>query len=1006
MNPNPPATLARRTLATMLAAVLTAPIAMAQTTDAETIRRLQEENAALRKRIAEFEGRPTAAAPAPATTATPRTTTAAPPAVTTTGPVGTLRTDEGVQQLSAFEVRTDRDYGYLRTNSVTATRIGTEIQRIPLSVSVISDEFIRDANYTDIQDVLRYQSSSAGDTRMGVLQPATGFTPSGNFTLRGFPINSRLRNGLLRYTAYNLDNVDRVEVIKGPAAVFFGQAFPGGVINYVTKKAEFRPLPTTLTYAYGGTTTRMGTERVTLDTNNVFSDKAALRVVGAWDKAKGDRRFEFQDGFSITPNLLLVPFQSGILRVNVEAEYLKRKRNQDDTSWVWPAQWFADYGTPPATLVAAGNQIAPGAVTSPTDVAGFRNWIFGGPGNWIAAVRRANNDQYIPLWTTRMRHGAFITDRAGNRVHDRKFNYYGVGTYSDEETATTSIVTELSPQSWVDLRHSYTLDNSRYTETKSSASPNADGITWNTLNGVLKRDYVLDAYTHQLDVVLKQKLAGVDNKLLLGGVFRQSWTTFTGTNAANLAGTGQFPYFGNLPGSFDKPDEGYVSPIPPQFRSTSFAGNFSQEFVRNREGRILTPVQIFTQYDPAVHPNPDIRRITEVSRGLVDHYKPRRREWYANYQGSALEDRLTGFIGYREERLLANGGQHVDANPPWFTGGPYMLSNIPQPLWAAFGMNEGYQRSQLRDRKGDARMIGASFEVRKGFNVYSSYSETFLPNGPFTLGGDYNESDLRARATQLGLNPATTVSNVAAAGGVTQIRNEKGANLEVGVKTTLWDNRLVSTFSLFRIDRKNRALDDVQRQLDEPLNYTGPNRTGAFSRIVRWYSNEAEQRTEGAEFEAILTPIRNYQALVSGSWIWTAKTVADASLVATHINRPIVFGNRLPFVPEYRLNAFQKYTFTENIIGEYGRGLSIGLGARYASKMTIGLDQNFNPGRGGLTAGNYVVFDTVFGYTWNVLGYNLTTTLNVNNLFDKDYSEGGFNLSAPRSWLLTTGLRF
>ena len=69
-----------------------------------------------------------------------------------------------------------------------------------------------------------------------------------------------------------------------------------------------------------------------------------------------------------------------------------------------------------------------------------------------------------------------------------------------------------------------------------------------------------------------------------------------------------------------------------------------------------------------------------------------------------------------------------------------------------------------------------------------------------------------------------------------------------------------------------------------------------------------------------------------------------------------IFGNRLAYAPKYRLNVFNKYTFNDNFMGEYGRGLSVGLGARYASEIIISNDQNFNAARGGITAGNYVVW--------------------------------------------------
>jgi iron complex outermembrane receptor protein len=65
--------------------------------------------------------------------------------------------DPNTLVLSPFTVTSDKDYGYLKTNSSTATKIGMEIQKIPLNISVISEEFIKDTNMKDIQDVLRYQ---------------------------------------------------------------------------------------------------------------------------------------------------------------------------------------------------------------------------------------------------------------------------------------------------------------------------------------------------------------------------------------------------------------------------------------------------------------------------------------------------------------------------------------------------------------------------------------------------------------------------------------------------------------------------------------------------------------------------------------------------------------------------------------------------------------------------------------------------------------------------------
>ncbi|MDI1336867.1 MAG: TonB-dependent receptor plug domain-containing protein [Lacunisphaera sp.] len=993
MKPNhTPLGRAQKYLALGLAALLTTSAATAQSGD-DALRRLQEENAALRKRLAALES-PTAQPAAPAAAASAAQPAAARPSL------AAEPTDRDVVVLSPFQVKSDKDYGYLKTNSATATRIGTEIQKVPLNISVISEEFLSDTGMKDIQDVLRYQSSSAGDGRMGILQPATGFTPSGNMSLRGFPINSRLRNGLLRYNAYTLDNVERVEVIKGPAAIFFGNAFPGGVINYVTKQPSFAKIPTSLTWSFSGYSDRIGGLRATLDNNTVLSDKAALRVVGAWDNGIGNARYELQQGYSVNAGLTLVPLKSGRLKIAIEGEILQRLRNQDDDSWRWPSQWFADYKNPPANLIA---------ISGVANAAAYQARILNGLGTWIADVRNAAGDQYIPLWTQPLEHGAYYTDKGGTVIHDAKFNYYGVGSYSKDENSTFSVVTDFAATDWLDIRHSYTSVQSRFDRLISAANPYADQVRFSTI-GVTAQGYDIDAYYHQLDLVFKKKFAGIDNKLLAGGFYGQTYNSFYGSVGANAAGTTQFPFFGNLPGAFDKPDEGYVSPIPVALRSTTFGPNVAQEFIRNRTGQILTPMEIFSLYDPGVHISPDIRRIGEISRGLVDHSRPKREEWYLNWQATSMNDRLTTFLGYRQEKI-STPGQLVAVNPPWFIVPDNALNVIPRADWVTYGLNEVFSRARVV--KGTSKMIGASFEVKKNINVYASYSQTFLPSGVQYLGGDTDPAVVKNRAILLGLNPDTEYARVLADGFLTEIKNEKGKNVEFGVKVSTDDSKIVGTMSVYRVTRENRNVDDTQRQFDEPLNYLLPNKQGSANRVIRWFTASATQETEGAEFEVIWTPRRNYQAVVSGGWMWRAETVSDPSLnvlpntsAGTIISRNIIFGNRLAYAPEYRLNVFNKYTFSDNFIGEHGRGFSIGLGARYASEIIISNDQNFNAARGGITAGNYVVFQTVLSYPFEVLGYKMTGSLAIDNLTDKDYSEGNFSLADPRSFKFSLGMKF
>lgn len=133
--------------------------------------------------------------------------------------------------LSAFEVTTARDIGYQSTHAAEVTRMNTAIGDIPMNVTVLNQAFLEDTLARSTEDVLEY---------------VPGFVPTSNndsWTVRGFAnANTKFLNGFLQQESIgkvSLANVERVEVLKGPAAVLYGQGGYAATVNRVTK----RPLP-------------------------------------------------------------------------------------------------------------------------------------------------------------------------------------------------------------------------------------------------------------------------------------------------------------------------------------------------------------------------------------------------------------------------------------------------------------------------------------------------------------------------------------------------------------------------------------------------------------------------------------------------------------------------------------------------------------------------------------------------------------------------------------------
>src|SRR6188768_162657 len=61
---------------------------------------------------------------------------------------------EPVLQLNTFEVRSERDYGYRATNSITATRVGSAIADTPINIAVLTDQFITDLGAIELREVI------------------------------------------------------------------------------------------------------------------------------------------------------------------------------------------------------------------------------------------------------------------------------------------------------------------------------------------------------------------------------------------------------------------------------------------------------------------------------------------------------------------------------------------------------------------------------------------------------------------------------------------------------------------------------------------------------------------------------------------------------------------------------------------------------------------------------------------------------------------------------------
>ncbi|MCG8369667.1 MAG: TonB-dependent receptor plug domain-containing protein, partial [Proteobacteria bacterium] len=118
---------------------------------------------------------------------------------------------------------------YLARSTRIGTKIDTAVLDLPQSAQVLDEQLIVDQAARDITDLYRSIAGVSEFSYSGVT--FRGFRDSGNVFydgVRGDPYSG--------FSVPQLFNVERVEVLKGPAAALYGGGEPGGMINYVTKK--------------------------------------------------------------------------------------------------------------------------------------------------------------------------------------------------------------------------------------------------------------------------------------------------------------------------------------------------------------------------------------------------------------------------------------------------------------------------------------------------------------------------------------------------------------------------------------------------------------------------------------------------------------------------------------------------------------------------------------------------------------------------------------------------
>ena len=218
-------------------------------------------------------------------------------------------------KISASTISSPTD-GYMATKSFSATRTDTPLRDVPQSITVITQDLIKDQTMQNMGDVVRYVpgvgiSQGEGNRDAVIFR---GNNSTGDFYVDG------LRDDVQYFR--DLYNIDRVEVLKGSNGMIFGRGGAGGVINRVTKEAGWTPI-NEISAQYGS----FSHKRVAVDVGRAINEVAAFRLNAMYEHSNSFRNGVELERGGVNPTLTIKP--TAQTKIVLSGEYFTDNRTAD-----------------------------------------------------------------------------------------------------------------------------------------------------------------------------------------------------------------------------------------------------------------------------------------------------------------------------------------------------------------------------------------------------------------------------------------------------------------------------------------------------------------------------------------------------------------------------------------------------------------------------------------------------------------------------------------------------
>ncbi|EMF7388194.1 TPA: TonB-dependent siderophore receptor [Vibrio parahaemolyticus] len=199
--------------------------------------------------------------------------------------------------------------GYAEYMPQSGTKTDVEWLDVPQAVSVVTKTEMQDRGAVRLVDAL--------DGVAGV-NNTLGEGSRDQFMIRGFDsLNDMYRDGMrddgTLQSYRSLANVERVEIVKGPAGALYGRGSAGGIINLVTKRANGENF-THVKGSVGSNSQYVGQ----VDSSMAFSDKVNGRINLEYRQADSYVDHVDSNDFFIAPTIRVLPADGHTIDIDVE----------------------------------------------------------------------------------------------------------------------------------------------------------------------------------------------------------------------------------------------------------------------------------------------------------------------------------------------------------------------------------------------------------------------------------------------------------------------------------------------------------------------------------------------------------------------------------------------------------------------------------------------------------------------------------------------------------------